>query len=237
MILNLKDLIVKYNKKTILENINLSFKNGEISCILGANGVGKSTLLKAILCIIKSSGEIWYGDTNIKKCNISQRAKYLSYVPQSININFSVSVMEYLSMNTKEDISQIIKDFELDKFIMKDMATLSGGERQKVMIARAITQNANIIILDEPTNNLDIKYQKKILEIIKKLTRDKNLIVIMTLHDLPLANKYCDNFIFLDNKKVYKCGKDILTKENIEKIYETQVEIMEYNGENKILIV
>lgn len=248
MKLKLKNISKKYNNKLILDNISLEIKSQEILAILGSNGVGKTTLLKSILGIIPSSGEIFLDDIDLKNIRLEKKAKYISYVPQHININFSISVIDYILMGRniynesksyKLKLAQdIIKKLELEEIALSNMNNLSGGQFQKVLIARALIQDAKIIILDEPTSALDIKHQKKVLEILNEFAREKDLIIIMTLHDLPLANKYCNKFLFLKDKKIFAYGNsNILTKKIIEEIYETNVDIINFNGEKKILIV
>ncbi|WP_291256319.1 ABC transporter ATP-binding protein [Fusobacterium sp.] len=248
--LKLDRLTLKYREKVILQDISLDIKKGDVVAILGPNGVGKTTLLKGILSLINSDGNCYLDEVNLKKCSLVERAKYLAYVPQSTNINFSITVIDYICMgkvgNEREDkieilkkANELIKVLELERLALKDIFKLSGGERQKVMIAKAIIQDTKVIVLDEPTSNLDIKSQKKVLEFLKLIASEKDLIIIMSIHDLGLANKYCNKFLFLKDKKIFAYGNnsEVLTKENIEVIYETDIEIIQHKGRKKILIV
>ncbi|PIE84866.1 hypothetical protein CSA08_04975 [Candidatus Gracilibacteria bacterium] len=248
--LELENISVNYGEKKVLDNISLQINYRDKLAILGSNGVGKTTLLKAILSLLKIKGACYLDGVNLKKYSLRDRAKKIAYVPQYLDINFSISVIEYIYMGRaaykNEDkgllmkkAEEVIKKFELENIALKNMNQLSGGEKQKVMIAKAIIQETKVIVLDEPTNNLDIKYQKKVLEILDSIVKEKNIIVIMTIHDLPLANKYCNKFLFLKDKKIYAYGnsKEVLTEEKIKEIYETEVEIIEHKGERKILVV
>lgn len=248
--LKLDSLTLEYKNRIVLKNIDLNIEYGDIVAVLGPNGVGKTTLLKGILSIINFKGNCCLDGINLKECSLTKRAKYISYVPQFVNINFPITVLEYICMGrltyTKEDKRKLLKmayelinKFELNELALKDITCLSGGERQKVMIVKSLIQDTKVIILDEPTSNLDIKSQKKVLEILNSMILKKDLIIIMTIHDLGLANKYCNKFLFLKDKKVFSYGdnKEVLTKGNIECIYETDVDIIVHKGEKKILIV
>lgn len=242
--IKIKNLIFSYGKNRILENINFSANSGEILSIIGPNGSGKTTLLKCINRILNSDGEILVDGINIKKLNQIDIAKIISYVPQDGYNFFPQTVFDMVLLGRKPYISWGIskKDIEivinclnlidLKEFALRYFNELSDGERQKVLLARALSQESKILLLDEPTSNLDLKHQYEIFKIIKKLTKENNTTVLSALHDLNLAARFSDRIIMLKNGKIFAEGKpfDVLTEENIFNVYGIKVVVKKEMG-------
>lgn len=232
MILKIKDISFSY-KSPILKNVTFEAQKG-ITAILGKNGTGKSTLLKTMAKILlPTNGAIYFSGKNLFYLKNKEFVKKISYVSQKQNPN-SLNVYEMLLLGrrayfkfnpTKQDyeiVENVIKKLNLEKIKFTETSKLSGGELQKVAIARAIVQNSDIVLLDEPTNNLDIKNQIEILKLLKSL----NKISIIVLHDINLAIKFCDKFIFLKNGEIiYQGDKNIINEKLIKEIYEIDVDI------------
>lgn len=213
--IEIKDVSAGYGSNLILKNMNCSFRDGEITSIIGMNGCGKSTLLKVIAGILTpSAGSIELYNRNIIKVSDKERAKLISYLPQSRNIPvISVERMvmhgrfPYLSYPRKygkDDKKIAIKAMERIGILQlkdKNMSELSGGERQKVYIAMAITQDTKFILLDEPTTYLDITYQLELLKLLTELKHEGKT-VITVIHDLSMALHYSDKIV------VMKDGRD-----------------------------
>jgi len=247
MKLIIDNLEFKYKSSSILNNISLELKKGEIVAILGENGAGKSTLLKTIAKVIKPlKGTIYLDNIDIQKLNLKTFGKKIGYVNQKTNGGY-LSVFDTLLLGrkiyfnnspTKEDLKKvesILKRLNLEKKALVATNELSGGELQKVVIARAILQESEVLLLDEPTNNLDIKNQIEILKLIKEIS--KNKLTILVLHDINLALKFCNKFIFMKNGKIVLEGdKNIVTPSLIKEIYDIETEIIEYKHE-KIVVV
>lgn len=247
--LKIKGLTYEYGKNhQVLEDISFSAKEGECLAILGNNGVGKSTLLKCINQIIKPKcGEVLYEElllSHLKRRELSKKIAFVSQQSEKIHLK----VIDVLSLgrcphigftlqaHDKEQMDLIIKEMKIEGYLDQYLDELSGGEVQRIMIARALIQEPKILLLDEPTSNLDIKHKEEILSLIQEVSRKKQVIVIMVLHDLNLAIKYCDKFIFLKDKKIYEKGNiDIITKENIREVFEVDNEMVEIKG-RKIII-
>ncbi|HIW21963.1 MAG TPA: ABC transporter ATP-binding protein [Candidatus Dorea intestinavium] len=247
--LKIKGLTYEYAKNhQVLEDISFSAKEGECLAILGNNGVGKSTLLKCINQIIKPKcGEVLYEElllSHLKRRELSKKIAFVSQQSEKIHLK----VIDVLSLgrcphigfalqaHDKEQMDLIIKEMKIEGYLDQYLDELSGGEVQRIMIARALIQEPKILLLDEPTSNLDIKHKEEILSLIQEVSRKKQVIVIMVLHDLNLAIKYCDKFIFLKDKKIYEKGNiDIITKENIREVFEVDNEMVEIKG-RKIII-
>ncbi len=213
MRLNIKNLNIGYNHKTIARDINLSLLQGEFCVLLGKNGSGKSTLIKTISSIIpKLSGEIILNDKEIEQYNAKEKSKLLSTVlTDKIGLPLSVKEILYLGrqaytsffdiLNNRDiDIIQnVVKDLELDAFLDLPIQKLSDGERQKVMIARALAQETPFIILDEPTTHLDLENKALLLKLLKKISRKQNKGILFSTHDVNLVLPIVDKVWLLDN--------------------------------------
>ena len=235
MDLKIKELNVSLSKKEIVKGINLAVANNKFIGLIGPNGSGKSTLLKAIYGVIKPSfGDVFISDKNIKNFNKKSLAKTLGVVSQFNNINFDFKVIDIVLMgrapykglleqDNKNDYDMALKALSqvgMIDFAQKSFSSLSGGEKQRVILARAITQNPKILILDEPTNHLDIKDQLEIMSIVKNL----NICVLAALHDLTLASQFCDELYVLKDGIIACKGtpNEIITKEMIKKVYDVE---------------
>lgn len=244
-ILTIKNLNFSYNKsEPILRNVNLRFKPGKIYAILGQNGSGKSTLLHTISSILTNyEGEITVHKDN-KNINLSEikhndRAKLISLVAQ-LNYGNSLNVYDSVLLGRKPyiNISPMMVDYEmtsraidlfnLNSLSLKATNELSGGELQSVGIARAFAQDTPIMLLDEPTNNLDVKKQHELFGILKNLVEEKKLCVICVLHDLNHALNYADNLIFMKHGKIVKVGtQEIVTNTLLKEVYDINPHIID----------
>lgn len=211
--IRLTSLSCSYGKKAkpVLRDVSFTLNKGEIAILLGPNGAGKSTLLQAVLGNIKFyEGDILIDGKNIKELSARQRAKLIAYVPQSFHFAPS-SVYDAILLGripyfafapSQEDhayVNQIIQEMGLETLASRNVTELSGGEKQKVAIARALAQGSEILVLDEPTSNLDLAAQAQIASLIKGLAKRKNLTILMSIHDLNLALNIGKSFIFLKN--------------------------------------
>jgi iron complex transport system ATP-binding protein len=240
MNLKLNNISIELDKKKIIDDISLSVNNGEFVGIIGPNGSGKSTLLRTIYRIIQpTTGTILLGGQDLKKVTLAESAKKMGVVGQFNTINFDFTVFEMVMMgrtphqrllgNDKakdyEISMEAIRKVGMEKYAHRSFSTLSGGEKQRILLARALAQEPQLLILDEPTNHLDIKYQLQILSIVKSL----GIGVLAALHDLGLAAMYCDKLYVLKDGKLIASGipKEILTTELIHDVYEIQCDIKE----------
>lgn len=245
-IIEIKNLRFSYNNNEILKGIDLNIQKGKLTCILGPNGCGKTTLLKNILGYLKSnSGEIKINHKNHLEYTQKEKAKLISFVPQKSELMAEMSVKDFVLMgrlphltnswngyssHDHEIMNSYLKELDLDKFSNRIATTLSGGEFQRVLLARALTQETQIILLDEPTSALDLNHALELLNKVKNNVVKKNLTAVAVLHDLNLASMFADNIIMLYRGKVFKSGapKDIITKENLKIIYNLECDII-YN--------
>lgn len=251
MILN--NVSFKYDKEIFIDSLNLKFKQGEITSIIGANGSGKTTLLSLISKNLKLiNGEIILNGKNINDFNFKEFAKKLAMLHQINTAPDDISVRQIISYgriahrklfkDTKEKDDKVINNAlsitDLENLSSKKISELSGGEKQRVFLAMALAQETSILLLDEPTSFLDIKYQVKILDIVRKINKEKNITIVMILHDINQAIKYSENIIAMKKGKIIANGKadTVLTESVLEKIYDTKLNIGYINGRKIIYI-
>ncbi|WP_406661970.1 ABC transporter ATP-binding protein [Methanolobus sp. ZRKC3] len=241
MILEVNGVEFQYRSKEVLKDIKFHLKRNEILSILGPNGVGKTTLLKCMNAILKpKSGVILIEDEDVLKLEQMEIARRLGYVPQHCEparlTAFDAILlgrMPHIKWNVSpEDIMLVestIRKLNLEHVALRYIDELSGGELQKVGIARAIAQNPKLLLLDEPTSSLDLKNQLDILETVREVVRNENVSAIMTMHDLNLAFRYSDKFIFLKNGTIFAAGSmGDITPQVIEEVYGVPVTIQNY---------
>ena len=247
--ISIKNVSFSYDnsQKKILDGLNINIKKGEFVGILGANGSGKSTLLKMILKYFPiETGNIEISDKNISLYSYKEMAKIISFVPQKSALNMPISVIEMIYMGRtphiknkwigfdKEDerkVNEILEKLRLEKFRDRSIFSLSGGEFQRVLLARALVQETRIILLDEPTSALDMNYALEIMKLTSDFVKEKKITAVMVLHDLNLASMYCDNVMFLKDGKIAYSGspKELYKKEVFSEIYGFECEIVENN--------
>ena len=248
--LKVDDLRFRYTKggKPVLNGVTLELNQGEVGILLGKNGSGKTTLFKNILGIERhESGNVLFDGENLAKMKRRERARRIAYVPQHIHFG-DLSVLDSVLMGrvsyfgmqaSREDyevVEKILEDMELLDFAHRSAEALSGGEKQKIAIARAMAQEPKLMVFDEPTGNLDIANEQLILREAKRLARQKNIAILSSLHDLNQALYFGDKFFFLKDGVVkYAGGKEIITEQIIQDIFDIHVKIMEIDGEKIIL--
>ncbi|MCX5886557.1 MAG: ABC transporter ATP-binding protein [Proteobacteria bacterium] len=252
--LSIEGLVCGYDSKFLLQDINLEVKRGECIGIIGPNGSGKTTLVRAITRLLKpKKGRVVFEGEDIWKISPKELSRRIAVVTQNPPTNY-MSVEEFVLLSRiphykKFQFMESGQDVELsrrcmvltDTLKLKDecIGKISGGERQLVSITRALSQQPQLLILDEPTTHLDITHQVRILDLIRRLNREFGVTVIMVLHDLNLAGEYCDRLILLNQGKVYMIGRpqEVLTYQNIEEVYKTIVIVNENPISHKPYIV
>ena len=248
MILEIEALNFAYKKENVLKNIDFSAQKGELITLIGPNGSGKSTLLKCINNYLQADqGQIRIKNKVIESYSKKELAQIIAYVPQAAENNFSNNVFETILMGRKAHSSwkpdsrdkkitaKVISRLGLEDIAFKNIRNLSGGQRQKVFIARAAAQQAELILLDEPTNNLDLKHQLEVFNLIRKEVKSGKT-AIVTMHDLSLVSRFSDRIIMLKNGSVFSDGnQSSLSAAKINSVYGVEVSLKEHKGK-KIII-
>jgi iron complex transport system ATP-binding protein len=240
MTLSIEHIAFSHSSTSILHDVSFSVPNGSLLALLGPNGAGKSTLAKIIARIHKpSDGSIRLGDANLLKIPRKQHARIVSYVPQSSSVPFELNVQESVMMGRtpyaglrprNKDyaiVDAAIRALSLEPLRKKNLSELSGGQAQRVLIARALAQEPEALILDEPTSALDLRYQVETLELVRSVSVERRIASIIVIHDLNMAAAYCDEVVLLDQGEVVRQGRPeaVLTAETLSRIYGVDVEV------------
>ena len=248
--LSCENVTFRYSRSgnEILRGLSLELEQGQIGIVLGKNGSGKTTLFKNILGIHNpQSGKIRLDGRNLQKMSRRERAQRIAYVPQDIRFG-ELTVFDSVLLGRishfglqpgKEDyiaVEKILTDMGLESFAQRNVEALSGGEKQKIAIARAMAQEPQLMVFDEPTGNLDIANEQLIIQEAKKLAIEKNISILSSLHDLNQALYFGDKFFFLKDGAVkYAGGKEIVTEEIIKDVFDIDVKIIQLDQQKIIL--
>ncbi len=248
MILSVDDLHFSYGETPILKNISLSVKNQEMVMILGPNGSGKTTLLRCLNGINRpQKGTITLEDKNMRRMSGREIARRIGYVPQSsekVRLTAFDAILlgrrPYVGWRLAESdimkVDAIIHTLGLDELALRYLDEMSGGELQKVTIARALVQEPRILLLDEPISSLDVKNQIEIMETMKHIIKGHGLSAVMSLHDLTMALRYGDRFVFMKKGEIrYVLAKDEISPQVIADIYDISVDIEFVHGSPVII--
>lgn len=248
--IEVKNLEFSYKKTSskVLDDITCDLEQGHMIAILGNNGAGKSTLLKCLNRINKiNSGGIFVDGKDIYGMSLRNMAQQIAFVPQrsdptqtlvfdAVLLGRRPYIQWDISNQDKQIVNDVIHQMGLEQYASRYINELSGGELQKVMLARALAQQPDYLLLDEPTSALDPKNQHEILRIVQKISREQNISVVIVIHDLDLAVRYCDRFLLMADSKVYSYGDvSTVTQRAIKDVYDLDADIIEYNGKKLIV--
>lgn len=251
MKLKIKEIEFSFESSKVLDDISFELKSGEFLGIIGPNGSGKTTLLKTIATLLKPKiGSVLLDGKNLSKLSSREVARKIGMVPQN-SATAPFSLFDVVLMGRTPHLRRFEreskKDFEIAERAMRttdiwhlrkrNLLEISGGERQRAAIARALTQKPQVLLLDEPTLHLDIKNQLEIMDMIKNLTK-KGLIVISVLHDLNLAARYSDFLLLLDRGKIASFGRveKVLRSKTLEEVYGISVEIKSFSKKLYVIV-
>ena len=235
----------------VLKDINLKFEGSGFISILGPNGVGKSTLIHCInKLLIPTEGTVTVDDVNVNRYTLKDLAKKVSYVPCFTSDSFPLTVIDtiligrhpYSSRRTTEadfeKVYQILKLLEIKDLSMRPFNELSAGQHQKVALARGLVQETQILLLDEPTSNLDIRHQIEVSQILSDLAQKNGIMIIMICHDLNIASKYSDKIIMMSEGTIHSIGtpEEVLTEENILEVYGVESKVVIDEGRPHVIL-
>jgi iron complex transport system ATP-binding protein len=245
MELNIEGVGFSYPSREVLKEVDFKAGKGEVVGIIGQNGCGKTTLLKCINTTLKQTkGVITLDGTDVQTLTKKQIAQSMGFVMQTTNTTFPFTVYETILMgrysrkdtfssdDSEEDtriVYEAMRDTGVLKFADRDIDELSGGERRRVMIARALVQEPDILLLDEPTLHLDINHQFDLMDLITRLAREKDMLVVLVTHDIILAARYCSRVIAVIHGRIGAAGsvEDVFTEDNMRDLFDIETEIRE----------
>ncbi|WP_456370173.1 ABC transporter ATP-binding protein [Geoglobus sp.] len=234
-----------YGSRKVLDGVSFSAGEGEVTAIIGPNGAGKTTLLKMVAGLERpSSGNVLLDGTDIGEMSRDEVTRIVSYLPQENVIPGIMTVYEvvllgripHLTWRVRDRdlqvVGRVLEDLGMEGYAGRIANQLSGGERQMVLIAQALVREPEVLLLDEPVSNLDIRNQLEILELVRRVTEERGVTTIVVLHDLNLAARYADRLVVLSRGKVYACGtpREVLTADLLPEVYgvEGRVEVGEH---------
>ena len=240
MELKIKDVSFSYSSVPGLHDVSFELGGNELVSILGPNGVGKSTLIHCINKILApTSGTVLIDGKDVSEIKLKELAKQIGYVPYSANDSFPLSVIDTVMIGRHPHSKWGTLDKDLDivydtlrmlgisHLAMRPFNELSAGQHQKVMLARGLVQEPEILLLDEPTSNLDVRHQLDVTKMLKRLSREKNILIVMISHDINIAAKYSDKIILMHKGSVFDMGEPnkVITAENLRTVYGVTAEI------------
>ncbi len=250
--IDIDGLEYSYSQEAIVLNgITISVRKPQLVSIIGPNGVGKSTLIHCIDRILRpTKGTVLVNERPVEDYGAKELAKIVGYVPYAATDTFPMTVVDTILMGRNphkkwkslHDDMVVVEEamdlMDIKPLAMRNFNELSAGQHQRVMLARGLAQEPQILLLDEPTANLDIRHQMEVTRLLKRLSVDKGIMVIMISHDLNLAAKYSDNIIMLSRGKVFAVGTpdSVITAENIRRVYGVESEVIESEGRPFMII-
>ena len=252
--IELKQLTVAYPELTVLREINLRVEPGEVLAVVGPNGVGKSTLVRAASGALRPlAGSVEIGGRRLHDLAPAERAQLVSVVPQASDLPPAFTALDVVIMGRTPYLGCLGSESELDRRLTAEamartetlalaarrVGELSGGERQRLLIARALAQGAPVMLLDEPTAHLDLRHQDRVLKLVRQLTFEQNLSVLLALHDLNLVARFADRVALLSDGRVRRIGRpqEVLTPEELAPVYGIQIHVLTNPFDGKPLVL
>jgi len=251
MQITIDGLQFSYTSTPILENVNADLSGNKLVSILGPNGVGKSTLIHCINKILTpKGGTVMIDGKDVKEITIKEMSKIVGYVPYSANDSFPLSVVDTVMMgrhphskwgsldNDLRIVYQTLEMLGISHLAMRSFNELSAGQHQKVMLARGLAQEPRILLLDEPTSNLDVRHQLEVTKLLRKMAEEKDILVIMISHDINIAAKYSDEVIMMHQGSIFATGtpQEVINEENLRAVYGVEAKVIDDLGTPHVIL-
>jgi iron complex transport system ATP-binding protein len=251
-LLQLRDVAVRYGSRVAVAGFDAEVRPGEWLCLIGPNGAGKSSILRSIAGVQAHSGDILIDGVRLRDRKSRRRAQLVAYVPQAPVLPDDMSAFEYVllgrnpyvshfgseSRHDRVMVASVFERLDLTEFADRHLANLSGGERQRLVIARALAQEAPVLLLDEPTSALDIGHQQQALDLVDRLRKEHGLTVVSAMHDLTLAGLYSDRLALMHQGVVVSSGSavDVLQAETLREFYGVSVRV-HHEADGTVVVV
>lgn len=252
MRINLNELEFGYNQeRPVLKDISHVFDKPEFVCIMGPNGVGKSTLIHCINKILKpTGGTVMIDGKDVTEMKLRELATNMGYVPNATEDSFPLTVVDTIMVGLQNDykfgtsdedlrkVYDVLELMSIEHLAMRNFDELSAGQHQKVMLARGLVRSPQVVLLDEPTSNLDIKHQIEVTKVLSRLPEEKGMMIIMISHDINITAKYADRIIMMHEGRIFAVGtaEEVLTKENLKTVYGVDADIVMHNGRPHVIL-
>lgn len=247
--LSVRGMSFSYNMKPTLSEVSFDVGAGELCSVLGNNGAGKSTLLKCLLGILEpAAGTVLADGNDASMLGRMEKARLMGYVPQRESECSRLKVFDAVLTGRRPHLSwgagahdlEVVRDslaaLNLEGLSLRYLDQLSGGELQKVVIARALAQEPGIMLLDEPTSNLDLRNQLEVMSILKQMVEERGISALVAIHDVNLALRFSRKFLLLKGGSILACGGlEVMSPENIEELYGVTVEVEERRGRKVVI--
>ncbi|MFD0687197.1 ABC transporter ATP-binding protein [Actinomadura fibrosa] len=246
-----RGLDVALGGRPVLKGVSLDVPAGSWTAVIGPNGAGKSTLLRAVLGLVSGDGEVTVAGADLGALRPRQRARLVAYAPQSPNLPVGMTVFDYTLLGRSPYIphlgrestrdravaAEVLERLDLTELAGRTLDHLSGGEQQRVVLARALAQQTPVLLLDEPTTALDMGHQQQVMELIDQLRLSDDLTVVTTIHDLTLAGQYADDLVLLSDGRVAAAGspEEVLTQATVEEHFDARVRVFPGPGGRPVL--
>jgi iron complex transport system ATP-binding protein len=250
--LRLRGVGAGYQGKQVVGGVDVDVPAGSWLAIIGPNGAGKSTLLKAVAGLVERTGRIDIGDRDAERMTHRERARAIGYAPQNPTLPPDLTVTDYVLLGRTPHLRALARESATDLGIVADVLArldlrdladrrlyaVSGGERQRAVLARTLAQQAGLLLLDEPTTGLDIGHAQTLLELVDRLRKADGTTVVSTLHDLTLAGQYADQLLLVQHGEVVAAGApaDVLTVELLDRFYGADVEVLHTSDGNPVVV-
>ena len=236
-------LTARYGARTVLHGINLVAAQGRILGIVGPNGSGKSTLIKALAGLLRHEGQVLFGGTPV-------RPRSIGYMPQDLQTPQALTVLDVvllgrlgqLGLRVRDDdlhaVRQALRALDIEALAGRYLGELSGGQRQMVFLAQALVSQPSVLLLDEPISALDVRHQLEVLQVVRAMTRDRQLVTLVVLHDLQAASRFCDDIVLLCDGRVLASGTpaQVLTVAHIAQAFGVESELLTCRDGTPVLV-